>query len=97
MIVLELSKKLQTAIGIYREETAGLVIILYMFLMNVLFISVMFVVLVVGSIAFIYVNLHNEIIDMASLTNAVVVMMAGGNTKKSNMHTDISFSKYFCR
>lgn len=75
MTVLELSKKLQKFIGIYREDTSGLSGKLYMRVMNVVFVSGMMSVMVVGSFVYICMNL----LDMATSTNAMIIMMAGSS------------------
>lgn len=75
MIVLETSKKLQTFIGIYRRDEADLKDVIYMSVMNVIFVSIMFGVLVYGSIFFMCVNYK----DLENTTNAVIVLMAGSS------------------
>ena len=73
--MLDTSKKLQQFIGLYRRDQANLKDIVYMAVMNVLFISIMFGVLVYGSIFFICVNYK----DLENTTNAVIVLMAGSS------------------
>lgn len=75
MIVLETSKKLQTFIGIYRRKESNLKDVVYSIVMNIIFVSIMFVVLGYGSVYFIYVNYK----DLENTTNAVIVMMAGSS------------------
>lgn len=73
MTVLELSKKLQKFIGIYREDTSGLSGKIYMGVMNAVFVSGMMIVMVMGSLVYICMNL----LDMSTSTNAMIIMMAG--------------------
>lgn len=75
MLVLELSKKLQKSIGIYRENESDRWDILYMFTMNIIFISGMLIVMVLGIFAYICMNF----MDMGTTTNAMIIMMAGGS------------------
>lgn len=75
MIVLELSKKLQKFNGIYREEASDYSEIFYMFVMNVIFVSGMLSIMVLGSFVYICVNF----MDMATTTNAMIIMMAGSS------------------
>lgn len=72
MSVLELSKKLQKFMGIYREDGSGLSGKLYMGFMNAIFVLGLSV-LVVGSFAYICVNLA----DMSTSTNAMIVLFGG--------------------
>lgn len=73
MIVLNLSKKIQVFIGVYRESQANSWSFLYKLLMNIIFITGMFGPLMLGSLAFIVVNF----MDLKTSTNAMVIMMAG--------------------
>lgn len=82
MIVLELSKKLQKFIGVYRESTATRNEVLYMWVMNVVYVFGMFSILTVGSIVFIFMNYTN----IEKVTNSVVVMMAGNELSSKYVH-----------
>lgn len=73
MIVLKLSKKLLKFIGVYHEESSSLVCFFFKLFVNLIFICGMFVPLVIGSLAYIYVNY----MDLKTSTNAIVVLMAG--------------------
>ncbi|XP_055309426.1 odorant receptor 45b-like [Sitodiplosis mosellana] len=64
---------MQKFIGIYREDSSGLMGIFYVVVMNVVFVSGMMGVLVLGS--FVYICKH--LMDMATSTNAMIIMMAG--------------------
>lgn len=73
MIVLSLSKKIQKLIGIYRENESDPMKVVYMSVMNVVFLLGMLSVLVIGSLVFMCMNLS----DLRTSTNAMVIMMAG--------------------
>lgn len=75
MIVLETSKELQTFIGLYRKKHSDIKDRVYLVMMNIIFVSIMFGVLVYGSIHFIWLNYK----DLENTTNAVIVLMAGSS------------------
>lgn len=78
MSVLELSKKIQKLIGIYRENSEDpreQKFPFYMIMMNIIFLFGMFGILIFGSIAYIYENPS----DLEKSTNSMICSMAGSS------------------
>lgn len=67
MTVLQLNRKIQKLIGLYRENTTDPMGSAYMIAMNVLYLVALVYILIWGSMAFIFANLT----DFEKSTNAM--------------------------